>query len=641
MNRGERRRRDRAVANGQLIPEQRERIRAQQELPDDQPTPKNPKSVPIPPRIRAAMQTISQRFITREEREEVRNHQEKLPKDHTSGITRTPKYTMAHQARPVLNAIDRSGLVPILEARLRKHPGRPSRISIRALLLCMVLSAELNATYMRADICSVFNGLDPQIGYELGLWNRDGFTLVSYTMVAKQLKRLETALEKTWVTADNVFCTVDWFCHTFIKATIPRRLRRACTSVSLDWSALRTYAVTRTYISEQAAREQQEQQDETQDSNQDDSDQDDSDQGETQDSNPGVERGADTDARAGRHTATNKRKAGKFVGYNAFIATLAPNYHWAGQLDEIAIEETPPPFITGVALVPANAHIGPPGVKTVLNCRDILNKLEQVIADPGFSEKRELFNRLLHQARIDMVMKYGKGKVPKCEPIKAGRPEQHLIGYAGMILAKYTPDKLLSVSKHATKEEIKEHATDLFKYRWTPIATLDDGSIRFKCPQCAGKVRTNAKTWAHYNPDGTPKRHVKRPKKAVPRVALIDDEYCCRGTVTIPVDKLDTYQRIPWGTPAWFVRYARRNQIENVNGMLKDRHGLQDGWCRILNQTGNTLGLLVLAIAHNLRERKRYRHRLQQKGACQRRPVDTEPPADQPETAAHTIRGPP
>ena len=110
--------------------------------------------------------------------------------------------------------------------------------------------------------------------------------------------------------------------------------------------------------------------------------------------------------------------------------------------------------------------------------------------------------------------------------------------------------------------------------------------------------------------------------------------------MTIPVDRLDTYQRIPWGTPAWFARYARRNQIENVNGMLKDRHGLQDGWCRILNQTGNTLGLLVLAVAHNLRERKRYRHRLQQKTACQR-PVDTEPPADQPETAALTTRGPP
>jgi hypothetical protein len=137
-----------------------------------------------------------------------------------------------------------------------------------------------------------------------------------------------------------------------------------------------------------------------------------------------------------------------------------------------------------------------------------------------------------------------------------------------------------------------------------------------------------------------PQKHVKQPDKTVPRVALIDDEYCCRGTVTIPVDKLDTYQKIPWGTPAWFARYASRNQIENVNGMVKDRHGLQDGWCRILNQTGNTLGLLTLAIAHNLRERRRYRHRQQQKPAHEQ-PGDTQPPPDQPETSAQTVRGPP
>ena len=62
-----------------------------------------------------------------------------------------------------------------------------------------------------------------------------------------------------------------------------------------------------------------------------------------------MERGADRDTRAGRHTATNKRTAEQFVGYNVFTATLAPNYHWAGQPDEISIEETPPPFITASA----------------------------------------------------------------------------------------------------------------------------------------------------------------------------------------------------------------------------------------------------------------------------------------------------
>ena len=623
MNRGERRRRQRLAANGQLSAEEKQHIRDQQRLPDDQPTPNNPESVPIPPRIRSAMQAIRTRYITLQEREKVRNEQEKLPKDHTSAITRDPKYTRAHQARRILHIITKSGLVPILENHLRKHPGRPSRITITSLLLCMILNAELNETYMRTDICSVFNGLDPQIGYELGLWNRDGFTLITYTMVAKQLQRLEKALDGTWITPDGTICTVDWFVHTFIKATIPRRLRRTCTSISLDWSAVPTYAVTRTYISEETARKQQDQQDS---SNSD---------------NPGVERGADRDARAGHHTATNKRRAGKFVGYNAFIATLAPNHHWAGQLDEISIKETPPPFITHVGMEPANTHIGPPGLNVVLRSKDILTSLEQVIADPGFAEKREHFNRHVHQMRIDLVMKYGKSKVPKTETIKVGRPQQLVVSYAGMILAKYTPEHLLSISKTPTDEETVEHSTKLFKYRWTPIAILGDGSIRFQCPQCAGRVTTNAKTRVHYNADGTPNRHLKKPDSTVPLVARIKDEYCCRGTVTIPVEKLDTYQKIPWGTPAWFNRYANRNQIENVNGMLQNRGGLKDGWCRTLNKTGHTLGLLVLAIAHNVRERRRYRHRQQQKAACQRRPAHRQTPPDQLSATPEAARGPP
>ena len=41
-----------------------------------------------------------------------------------------------------------------------------------------------------------------------------------------------------------------------------------------------------------------------------------------------------------------------------------------------------------------------------------------------------------------------------------------------MILAKYTPEHLLQISKDATEEEIKERSIDLVKYRWTPIAII-------------------------------------------------------------------------------------------------------------------------------------------------------------------------
>ena len=148
------------------------------------------------------------------------------------------------------------------------------------------------------------------------------------------------------------------------------------------------------------------------------------------------------------------------------------------------------------------------------------------------------------------------------------------------------------------------------------------------------RASTNAKTWALRN-------HPHKPRPELPVSARIDDEYCCQGMVTVKVEHLDTYQRIPWGTPAWFMRYGNRMQIENVNGMLKSRRGLQGGWCQVLNKTGYNLGALTLAVAHNLRERKRYRHRQQQKTACQKQPPDTDPAPDELPLLTQATRGPP
>ena len=536
----------------------------------------------------------------------------------------TPRYTMANDARPILYAIARSGLVPVLEKRLRTHPGRESRISITSLLLCMILNAELNVTYLCTDICSVFNGLDPQIGFELGLWNRHGYTPITYTMVAKQLKRLERALDETWQSIDGTFHTLDWFAHTWLKATIPRQLRKTCTSISIDWSPVETYAKTQDHTPEETARQQPHRKyDEPSDTPA---------IGEFG-TNKRMRRSADLHGTAGHRSATNKRKAGKFVGYDAYIATLAPNYHWGGDIDHISIKETPPPFITHIALEPAGTHPGPTGLNAILRSKDTLPALEQVIADAGLTEKKETFNRPLHQMRMDVVKQYHT-KVPKPDPIKAGRHQQQLISYAGMFLAKWTPQNLQTLPPDITEQALAEHCTRASKYRWKVNAILPDGSLQLQCPQCAGRVATNAKTWALRN-------HPHKPRPSMPVSALIDEEYCCKGMVTVKVEHLDTYQRIPWGTRAWLMRYRNRNQIENVNGMLKSRGGLKDGWCQVLNKTGYNLGALALAVAHNLRERKRYRHRQQQKTACQRQPTNTDPVPDDPPILTQAIRGPP
>ncbi len=146
-----------------------------------------------------------------------------------------------------------------------------------------------------------------------------------------------------------------------------------------------------------------------------------------------------------------------------------------------------------------------------------------------------------------------------------------------------------------TCKALEQWYNDRAKYRWTPIGKGKNGAIRFRCPQCDGRVITNAKTWRH-------RHRPHKPNPDTPYVGPIKTEYCCTGTVTIPVEKLDTYQLIPYGTTAWKNSYNRRTQIENLNGIIKDRGALKNGWCRTFGLAPHNLGLLALLIANNLRQ---------------------------------------
>ena len=133
-------------------------------------------------------------------------------------------------------------------------------------------------------------------------------------------------------------------------------------------------------------------------------------------------------------------------------------------------------------------------------------------------------------------------------------------------------------------------------YRYsTDSIDPETGSIRFWCPQCAGRIRSNLKT-------RNPKAKVG---KNAPFVARSDDaEFCCPGRVTVPVKHLDRYQSIPYGTTAWKKSYNRRNQIENLNGILRNEGGLDDRWCRALGAGSRFVGSIMMGVAYLLGETK-------------------------------------
>ena len=133
-----------------------------------------------------------------------------------------------------------------------------------------------------------------------------------------------------------------------------------------------------------------------------------------------------------------------------------------------------------------------------------------------------------------------------------------------------------------------EDYTDRALWRWTPNQEPDSGGIQLGCPQCSERVDTNAKT-----------RLPQTPNKTRPFMD-VDAKNCCKSMANVPVDELDSYQKHPYGTPAWQKSYSRRNQVENTNSILRNKGGLKDGWCRAFGLAAHTLGNLALTIAYNL-----------------------------------------
>lgn len=307
-----------------------------------------------------------------------------------------------------------------------------------------------------------------------------------------------------------------------------------------------------------------------------------------------------------------------------------------GETDSrVYLDEALPLFIAHAKAVPANNDNALNGLDAVLAALQMFSNLKDVFADRGYTVYGEDFVRPLHLLGINVFMDYTDKHQQKIVLVEVGKGKnkQILRLHCGTFLPIWLSEEWQVPPDHLTGDALKTWYADRAKYRWVPIAKLKDGSIRFQCPQCAGRITTNAKTWRYRN------RH-HTPDPDIPFVANIDDEYCCRGTVTIPVEKLDTYQDIPYGTPAWHQRYTARLRVETGNSMVKDKGALRVGSCRALGLAANNLGLIAHAVAHNLREAKGYKYRTQPAEDHTKPPPRTEP-ASTPTSRAKHPRAPP
>lgn len=492
-----------------------------------------------------------------------------------------PKTADKRLVRRIVRMLESTMVVQEVDRFFRDHPGQPSRVSTKALLLGMVLAAHETSRYLRSDICSFLNGLDHRLGIELGLWTWNTREPVTYTVTQKQIKRLETAIfEARWSTNGQPR-SVDWFMDALLDHTIPAHARKAILAVSLDWTAMPTWAVTVDFRVEEEIRQTQQPEN----------------TGEigTLDMRARAVRGADGDARAGHRTATNKIPAGGFTGYYGHMPIPTRPSFWKGNLQTLPLGVLPPKYVAHGRAIPAQNDNALNGLHAALTALRTFPNLEEIIADMGYTIYGEDFVRPLHRLGINVVMEYPDGheEIVEIIPIGPEGEEQVLLLHCGTFLVEWTPDYFLTPPPDLTGKDLADWYAERAKYRWTPISKPDKhGNIRFRCPQCDGRVKTNAKT----------RIPSKRSKRKAPHATKIDQEYCCNGTITIPVEHLDTYQHIPFGTPAWQKSYSRRLQIENLNSLVKNDGGLKDGWCRALGKAAHNFGLLALLLAHNLRQ---------------------------------------
>ena len=548
-----------------------------------------------------------------------------------------PLWTIEEQVQPYLALIRRSGVAQSLERRLRHHPGRESRISMEALLLAMMMAAKILGSYRRTDVCTILNGFPSQIAYQLGLWDPDNPPPISYHMVCVQIQRLERALGATWTGTGDTVGDLVWLCHTMIEAGIPRKYRKKIKTITFDGKVIESWGVSKIFVKEKDALAEHRLKEREQA---------DLDEPElpaitgpitneigTFGPDRRLIRSHDIHSRLTYKTSTTREKARIVLGYDLHLASSVPEVEWIGNPRDIAFKENVPRFILAMALVPGSTNPGPIGLDLVAKAKRIAPGITEAVLDRGYSNKRKTFCRELHKQGINVVMDYNSTELKTAKTVDAGRDgKQQLFLQGGSLFPPWLPDELLVPPKGLTGDKLDKWYADRACWRWTVHKYLDDGSAQFMCPQCAGRVKTSAKT---FNPS-PPKKHPVPYRR-------IDDEYCCNGTVTVPVDILDSFQRIPPKTPAWKKSYhGRRNTSENKNSMLGDKGNFAVGWCRVFNMMAFTIGALMKVLRHNLAEAIRFLRNQPQHSKPVPEVEPSDPPRDETQsTPDESPRAPP
>ena len=173
-----------------------------------------------------------------------------LPDDHPTP-EKLPMLSDERLGRRMISVVERSGALARVERKMYRRLGRKRHLNAKALMVGIELTAYLMRSYRRSDVCSVLNGLHPAIAKALDLVDDNGLPItIKYKVAQATIKWLERRLWWGWH-SDDVHCDLGWMANAMVAATVPRRIRRTTTAVSLDSTPVEGYAVSRVFTKQQ------------------------------------------------------------------------------------------------------------------------------------------------------------------------------------------------------------------------------------------------------------------------------------------------------------------------------------------------------------------------------------------------------
>jgi hypothetical protein len=482
------------------------------------------------------------------------------------------------RARSMLAA---SALLPPLRDRLDSHIGRPRSLSVEGLLVSMLVNG-LRPHHRGAivDIARTLNAFTSAQLEAVGI--KDWEQVEAYDRVDRLFNKLTKALEHGWgatVGGRQERIDATWFANRIVEASLTG-LPVHSRALAVDGTDVETWATLRGDLAD------------------DDVDAEYQTDPEGPSGEPARKRRrrakvlgigedgrkiytADHDARAGHRSAINSRGSGPYVGYELHLGVQTRDLRWTDGIEDARVGDEVPPVIRMLSLVPAGTHRGDAIVPLVVDMKERGIDVNEVVWDRGYSQLRpEHTAHPLRRAGIEQTFR------PMTHQRKAKPFRTEAIMIEGQLFSAHLPKELLGPlpmpQMGATVEEL-ERLEQPFnrraRYRYQRLAGPDhDGVTRWKCPFCAGFLRSRS----------LPKT-MRRPRTA-PLVDVPQGAKCCGGSMSVSAEDLALWQRLSPGTTAWRISMGRRQVVEGANA------GLKGGFVNIERKFFRVLGLVKTSI---------------------------------------------